>query len=179
MMEQRIIWKVIKIGAGNSTHFFVQNDKLCKWLCNWMGYFLNVATLLSNESDFHNSDGLDTYPKSRPWGLEVHLRNGVLIEAILVQLNMPQTHFSANFWYPHPSLLPNHQNSKMGDEWSSEPQKPLNCNMSFKFNSILTYFSSLVHTLWIYWGLWPFGGWDFVLSLRFCNINLHLGKKSY
>ena len=59
MMEPRIIWKVIKIGAGNSTHFFVQNDKLCKWLCNWMGYFLNVATLLSNDSDFHNSDGLD------------------------------------------------------------------------------------------------------------------------
>ena len=88
MMEQRIIWKVIKIGAGNSTHFFVQNDKLCKWLCNWMGYFLNVATLLSNESDFHNSDGLDTYPKSRLWGLEVErsLFNSTCLKPIF-QLN--------------------------------------------------------------------------------------------
>ena len=99
----------------------------------------------------------------------------IVMDWILAQLNMSQTHFSADFWYLLPSLLPNHQNSKIGG---------MNKAVNLKSLLIVTWVLSLILSwptfqVWIYWGLWPFGGWDFVLSLRFCNINLHLGKKSY
>ena len=61
MMEPRIIWKVIKIGAGNSTHFFVQYDKLCKWLwIEWVIFWMLLLCYQTSQTFIIVTDWIHT-----------------------------------------------------------------------------------------------------------------------